>query len=116
MLASVLGIGALSVLGAGRGAAATARELPLYFNPAPPNAHDLARSAIARIASGKDLERAASDLVRLGGAALPHVLPNLDALDRGARGRVALALAPVARRMGVASESELAEEEAAIAF
>jgi hypothetical protein len=44
------------------------------------------------------------------------VLPALDSLEPVARGRVALALAPVARRMGVADEAELASPERAIAF
>ena len=38
--------------------------------------------------------------MRLGGAALPYVLPRLDDLSPEARGRVALALEPLAARMG----------------
>lgn len=89
--------------------------LPLYFNSAPRNVHDLSLGAVQRLTTGPDgpSER---ELARLGGAALPHVLPKLDTLGPSARGRVALALAPVARRMGVTSEDELGTPDGAAAF
>lgn len=89
--------------------------LPLYFNSAPRNVHDLSLSAMQRLTLSGDLE-AERELARLGGAALPHVLPRLDALGPSTRGRVAMALAPVARRMGVAGEGELETPELAAAF
>ncbi|MGC4092111.1 MAG: hypothetical protein QM756_30360 [Polyangiaceae bacterium] len=88
---------------------------PFYFNAAPRNVHDLSSEAVRRLTRGPDAE-AERDLVRLGGAALPHVLPSLDALGPSARGRVALGLKPLAKRMGVASDSDFASEDAAVAF
>jgi peptide/nickel transport system permease protein len=40
-------------------------------------------------------------LARLGGAALPHLLPHLDEFPVAAQRRIALALKPVAERMGM---------------
>jgi peptide/nickel transport system permease protein len=40
-------------------------------------------------------------LARLGGAALPHLLPHLDEFPVAAQRRIALALKPVAERMGL---------------
>ena len=54
-------------------------------------------------------------LVRLGGAALPYLLPRLDALDPAARARVAVALLPVAERMGIAS-AQAGDPALAVAF
>jgi hypothetical protein len=100
------------VTGGGPGA-----SLPLLVNPAPRNARDLALKAAADVAKGGPEARAgARELQRLGGAAFPHVLPNLDALEPAARGRVALSLAPVAFRMGVASPEDVDTAERAIGF
>src|SRR5262245_49770769 len=78
-------------------------DAPLLVNLEPRNARDLALEAARRVArGGPEGSRAAAELVRLGGAALPHVLGTLDTLDPVARGRVSLALVPVARRMGLA--------------
>jgi hypothetical protein len=91
--------------------------LPLLVNPAPRNVRDLAVAAAADVAKGGAAARTgARELERLGGAAFPHVLPNLDALEPAARGRVALALSPIAFRMGVAEPDELDTAERAIGF
>ncbi|MFZ5894196.1 MAG: hypothetical protein ACOY0T_24260 [Myxococcota bacterium] len=111
-LTSAVALAALSMLARPPGGGV---ELPFYFNPTPRNVHDLARDALRRITAGHDPE-AERTLVRLGGAALPHVLPDLDTLAPSARGRVALALTPLARRMGVANEEDLANEDAAVGF
>jgi ABC-type dipeptide/oligopeptide/nickel transport system permease component len=92
-------------------------KLPRFFNAEPENVRDLATEATRRIAAGGPGARAArGELARLGGAALPHVLPRLDALPPSGRGRVALALAPVARRMGVGSPAELGVPGSAVVF
>lgn len=111
-LTSAVALAALSVLAR---PAAGGVELPFYFNPAPRNVHDLAIEALRRLTQGPNAE-AERTLVRLGGAALPHVLPDLDALSPSARGRVALALKPLARRMGVATEDDFASEDSAVGF
>jgi peptide/nickel transport system permease protein len=54
-------------------------------------------------------------VVRLGGAAGPHLLPRLDGLDPLARARVAVALAPIAERMGIGADETL-DPMRAVAF
>ncbi|HHH31511.1 MAG TPA: ABC transporter permease [Polyangiaceae bacterium] len=80
-------------------------NLPLFFNPAPADVRSLANAQIKRLveapAGSPEAESAGEELVRLGGAALVVVLPSLDALPPGERIRVALALAPIADRMGI---------------
>src|SRR5690554_4114503 len=76
-------------------------HLPLYLNPAPSGVEQLALQALTTVArSGAEHEAAARELARLGGAALPFVLPALDTLTPEGRARVAQALAPVRARMG----------------
>lgn len=92
-------------------------ELPLFLNTNPLGAKERALAALGRIAeNGPDAEAAQRELFALGGAALPHVLPQFDALEPGARRRVALALVPVAKRMGVGSTNDFESPESAILF
>jgi peptide/nickel transport system permease protein len=81
---------------------ADAEALPLFFNPAPGAIERSSRRALTAIASTEQPDpAAASEFARLGGAALPYVLPALDSLNPDARGRVVQALRPVAARMGL---------------
>ena len=92
-------------------------DVALFVNLSPHSARELSLSATERVASGgPDSARAAGELARLGGAALPYVLPALDALSPAARGRVAVALAPVARRMDLADDTPLERPDSAISF
>src|SRR3954467_6776437 len=76
---------------------ADAEALPLFFNPEPGAVERSSRRALTAIAAPNQPDPvAASELVRLGGAALPFVLPALDSLNPDARGRVVQALRPVA--------------------
>jgi peptide/nickel transport system permease protein len=95
--------------------AADTRALPRFFNPAPRNVRDLSLAAIERLERGAD-PAAAAELARLGGAALPFVLTNFERRDEPARERLALALAPVAVRMGAARSDELESAERAVRF
>ncbi|HVW27890.1 MAG TPA: ABC transporter permease subunit [Polyangiaceae bacterium] len=89
--------------------------LPLFFNASPEGVRERALTATATVASGGgDAASAEAELVRLGGAAFPYVLPRFDALGPDARGRVALALVPVARRMGIAVGADLENPESAV--
>ena len=92
-------------------------DVPLLVNLDPRNARDLALRAVRTVAQdGPEAAGGAADLVRLGGAALPHVLGTLDSLDPVARGRVSLALVPVARRMGLAEAENIQTPEQALVF
>jgi hypothetical protein len=94
------------------------RALPVFINPKPQDVRDRALDAMrnAAQAEGAKAERARAELLRLGGAALPHLLPRLDSLEPGARGRVAMALGPVALRMRVASPEDVGSPERALLF
>lgn len=88
--------------------------LPLFFNRDPRDVRRLSVDAMTRAASGE--AEGEARLSALGGAALPHVLPRLDSLPPDGRRRVATALGPIARRMGVAQTSDLDTPEAAVLF
>lgn len=93
-------------------------HLPVFFNLAPEDVRSRSLSAmrVAAEPDGHAALAARSELLRLGGAALPHLLPRLDSLEPGARGRVAMALGPVALRMRVASVDDVASPERALLF
>lgn len=82
--------------------AAQSNELPRFFNPSPQDVQSLAQQAADAIAANNDRSsEATARLSEIGAAGLPHLIPYLDALDPRARGRVALALDPIADRMGL---------------
>src|SRR6478735_1497385 len=92
-------------------------DLPRFFNIAPGDVRTLALSLVQDIAEGGDRATLASrELARLGGAALPVVIPTFETLSPAQRGRVAVALAPVAVRMGLGSAMDLRDPELATAF
>lgn len=90
-------------------------NLPRFFNTRPAGVRELSLHALDRVAREGDW-RAAEQLVQLGGAALPYVLPQLDALEPAGRRRVALALEPVARRMGLARTQDFSSGDKAVTF
>jgi hypothetical protein len=93
-------------------------HLPVFVNPAPEDVRSRALAAmrVAAEPDGPAALAARSELLRLGGAALPHVLPLLDSLEPNARGRVAMALGPIALRMRVAGVDDVASPERALLF
>lgn len=95
-------------------------DLPRFFNVAPADVRTRTIEAVeAFVATSPESpeERAArADLVRLGGAALPVLLPRLDELEPDDRVRVALALAPVAARMRLEHRGEIYDPERAVLF
>jgi peptide/nickel transport system permease protein len=92
-------------------------DLPRFVNEDPQDVRSRARDAVHHVAADDAFrDVSARQLRALGGAALPHVLPALEALAPEVRGRVAVALAPVAARMGVATTDELAQPGAAVLF
>lgn len=91
-------------------------DLPRFLNLTPGDVRERAEALVLAItAGGPGAAEAGAELARLGGAALPHVLPRLDALPPERRKAVALALAPVARRMGSTSP-DIDDPERAVAF
>lgn len=97
LVVTVLAFAALSASGS---ADPELAHLPRFFNPRVLDVRARADAAIDALAVAPD-PRASEVLVYLGGAALPIVLPRLEGLEPGPRARVALALAPLALRMGL---------------
>jgi len=94
-----------------------AHRAPRFLNTRPTSVRERAQAAMHSIASDDESATAARrELARLGGAALPHVLPELDSLEPRGRSRVALALAPVGKRMNVGTPEERSSPEAAVLF
>ena len=93
-------------------------DVPRFVNTSPQDVRARAAEAVAHISAGDaGQERAARRLAWLGGAALPYVLPAFEALAPDARGRLAVALAPVAERTGIArDEVDLTDPEQAVLF
>ena len=92
-------------------------DLPRFVNTAPQDVVSRTRDAVLHVASGDALHVAGErELRRLGGAALPYVLPGLESLPPEARSRVAVALAPVGDRMGVGDPDQLRQPETAVLF
>jgi ABC-type dipeptide/oligopeptide/nickel transport system permease component len=79
-------------------------DMPRFVNAHPEDVRSRAEACVHQIAGDEAPAAGADDpareLVRLGGAALPFVLPELDKLKPGPRARVAIALGPIAERMG----------------
>ncbi|HEY3594732.1 MAG TPA: ABC transporter permease subunit [Polyangiaceae bacterium] len=91
-------------------------DLPRIFNEHPVDLAKRASDAVDQVATGGERAApAAALLAYLGGAALPYVLPRLDALGPAESTRVALSLSPVARRMGLET-AEAADRSRAVAF
>ncbi|MEI7893518.1 MAG: ABC transporter permease, partial [Myxococcales bacterium] len=96
-------------------------DLPHLFNHDPDDVRSRAERCLAvleRPAAHTAAERvlATRRLIELGGAALPIVLPRLEALGPETRSRLARALAPLAERMGLERASELADPALAVHF
>ncbi|HLK36014.1 MAG TPA: ABC transporter permease [Polyangiaceae bacterium] len=92
-------------------------DLPRFFNPDARDVRSRAADALRHVAAS-DARRdvGVRELRRLGGAALPYVLPELETLPPDERGRVAVALAPLAERMGLANAGDVGSAAAAALF
>jgi ABC-type dipeptide/oligopeptide/nickel transport system permease component len=92
-------------------------DLPRFFNARPEDVRTKTSDALAHLVAGDELAPlAAYHLGRTGGAALPYVLPKLDNLPPAARGRVAVALAPIGERIGMGEPEVLRDPEQAALF
>lgn len=92
------------------------RTLPLFFNTAPETVADVAWGAARRVAENASDEKAKARLLALGAAALPHVLPRIDALPPSGRSHVAEALVPLALRMRIAAPGDFDAPGRALEF
>lgn len=96
------------------------RDLPLFFNASPVDVRTAVRRGMTELVTataGSDAEQlAARRLVAIGGAGLPTLMAELDAYAPADRARVALALAPLAARMGLSKASDAERPELALRF
>jgi ABC-type dipeptide/oligopeptide/nickel transport system permease component len=92
-------------------------DLPRLINVSPRDVRATVDECTKHIiASDADAPFCEERLATIGGAALPHLLPRLDDVPPTERGRLALALAPVARRMGIGEEADLTQPDRAALF
>lgn len=92
-------------------------DLPRLVNVAPRDVRVTVEECVAHVAADDADARFCEERIqRIGGAALPHLLPHFDELSPVARGKLAIALAPVARRMGVGEDAELGDPDKAALF
>lgn len=92
-------------------------DLPTFFNAQPDDVQTKTPRLVQSIATqDANAGYSARRLQELGGAALPYFLPNFSRLDLESRTRVALALAPVAERMGLGDPAQLREPKYAVRF
>jgi ABC-type dipeptide/oligopeptide/nickel transport system permease component len=89
-------------------------DLPYFLNEAPVGAGELSQRLLQQVALGVD-PQAQAELGRIGGAALPSILPRLDQLPSDARERIAASLTPVAMRMGLETSLPTGREARALA-
>jgi peptide/nickel transport system permease protein len=99
------------------GRRAGAFDLPTFVNDSPRDVRVIVSECVDHLAKNDARARiAAHELARLGGAALPYLLPTLDRLEPAARERVALALLPIAVRIGEADDPRASDRAAAPVF
>jgi peptide/nickel transport system permease protein len=92
-------------------------DLPRLVNVMPRDVRTAVEECTTHIvAEDADAAFCEQRLAQIGGAALPHLLPHLDDIPPRARARIATALAPVARRMGIGDEAELTQGDHAALF
>ncbi|MDI7267760.1 MAG: ABC transporter permease subunit [Myxococcota bacterium] len=87
-------------------------DLPLFFNA---DVRDLPRRVRDLLAGLRDPDgrsRGIREIGRLGGAALPYLLPQIDALPPESLAALIEGLAPVAERMGISGEIARAADPA----
>ena len=77
-------------------------DLPRFFNPNPEDVRTRTDEMLYHLVAGDEqADLAAHRLVRIGGAALPYVMPQLERMPASARSRVALALAGMRSSCGI---------------
>ncbi len=96
---------------------AGAFDLPAFVNESPRDVQSVVAECVDHLAKNDTGARvAAHELARIGGAGFPYLLPTLDRLEPAARERVALALLPVAERMGQGDDPRASDPASAPTF
>jgi peptide/nickel transport system permease protein len=94
-----------------------ALDLATFVNDSPRDVRSIVAECVAHLAQNDHhATLAAHDLAKVGGAAFPYLLPTLDRLAPDARKRVALALLPVAERMGQGGDARARSPDMAPTF
>lgn len=87
-------------------------DLPLFVNLEPEDAQVRVDRLVTRLGHPEEREEAVRDLVALGGAALPHLVPRIEGTTGELRDALLLALAGIARVCGLGDELEASEDQA----
>ncbi|HEY1960452.1 MAG TPA: ABC transporter permease [Polyangiaceae bacterium] len=96
---------------------ASAFDLPAFVNESPRDVQAIVAECVDHLAKNDAGARvSAHELARIGGAGFPYLLPTFDRLEPAARERVALALLPVAERMGQADDPRAHDPASAPTF
>jgi ABC-type dipeptide/oligopeptide/nickel transport system permease component len=92
-------------------------DLPRFINAAPEDVRTRVDRCFAHIAANApDTALCTLRLERIGGAALPFIVPRLRELPQASREQLAAALLPMAERMGITSDTALSGPESATLF
>ena len=91
-------------------------DLPRFINTQPEDVRSRTDACVRKIIAASVTADKPACLVRIGGAALPHLLPRFSDIPPGDRQRVAIALAPLATRMGLRDPSQALRPERAISY
>ncbi len=94
-----------------------ALDLPTFVNDAPRDVRSIVTESVQHLSSNDaSAAIAAHDLAKVGGAAFPYLLPTFDRMPPDARKRVAMALLPVAERMGQGDDPRARNPDSAPTF
>jgi ABC-type dipeptide/oligopeptide/nickel transport system permease component len=92
-------------------------DLPRLVNVSPRDVRTIVDQCTGHIvADDADAAYCSARIAKIGGAALPQLLPHLDDLPPAARGRMAVALAPIAHRMKIGDDADLLDPTRAVPF
>ena len=92
-------------------------DLPRFVNVTPVDVRTRIDDCVAHIVAEDDEAPVCNKrIAQIGGAGLPFLLPRLDNIPPVPRGRIALALVPVAKRMGVGDPRDFEGADRAALF
>jgi peptide/nickel transport system permease protein len=92
-------------------------DVPRFFNTTPRDVRTVVDECVTHLVQDdEEAPVAAHRLEEVGGAAFPYLLPMLDNFPPDARGRIAMALRPVAERMGLGDDPLLGTQQSAALF